>query len=285
MLNKRSLKAQAKFLHFSLLSNHLLSPAMKVLITRPRAQAEDFAEKLRSAGFEPVFFPVIEIRPVENNNVLIKALENIQQYAWVVFTSVNTVDVIARSVATMQSQNKERLLRSARNDGTPRIAAVGPKTAEALRKHGLEPNFIPDEYIGEAIMTGLGDVNGKWILLPRAEIARNELPEAIANAGGIAHEIIVYKTVSAEIDMDGLNALKAGVDIVTFTSASTVENFVAILRQNHLDPLQLPNNPLFACIGPITEQAAKEAGFQNLVVAKEYTTDGLIQAITHLETL
>ena len=85
--------------------------------------------------------------------------------------------------------------------------------------------------------------------------------------------------------MDGLNALKSGVDIVTFTSASTVENFVAIARKNNLDPLNLPNNPLFACIGPITEQAARDEGLVNLVVAKEYTTDGLIEAITELETL
>jgi uroporphyrinogen III methyltransferase/synthase len=191
-----------------------------------------------------------------------------------VFTSVNAVDItIGHFVGAKQASP------------LPHIAAVGPKTAEALRKHGLEPDFIPDEYIGEAIMSGLGDVNGKWILLPRAELASEELPKAISNAGGIAHEIVVYKTLPTAVNVDGLNALKNGVDVVTFTSASTVENFVAITRQHKLDPLHLPNNPLFACIGPVTEQAAKEAGFQNLVVAKEYTTDGLIHAITHLETL
>ena len=78
----------------------------------------------------------------------------------------------------------------------------------------------------------------------------------------------------------GLAALKSGVDVITFTSPSTVQNFVAIARQNGLDPLNLPNNPLFACIGPITEQAAREEGLSNLVVAKEYTTEGLIQVIS-----
>ncbi|MDP1547307.1 MAG: uroporphyrinogen-III synthase, partial [Anaerolineales bacterium] len=120
---------------------------------------------------------------------------------------------------------------------------------------------------------------------PRAEIARKELPESIANVGGIVHEIVVYRTLPAETDMDGLNALKSGVDVVTFTSPSTVQNFVAISKQNGLDPLSLPNNPLFACIGPITEQAAKEEGLVNLVVAKEYTTEGLIEAITNMERL
>ena len=162
------------------------------------------------------------------------------------------------------------------------VAAIGPKTAEALCKRNIEPDFIPDEYVAESILHGLGDVENKWILLPRAEIARPQLPEAIAQAGGIPHEITVYKTLPAAMDMNGLAMLKSGVDVITFTSASTVENFIALTQQQGLDPLHLPNHPLFACIGPITEQAAKDAGFQNIVTAKEYTTDGLIDVIIKL---
>ncbi len=147
---------------------------------------------------------------------------------------------------------------------------------------GVQPRLErPDIVAHCAVWAGLGDLRGKWVLLPRAEIAREELPEAIVRAGGTAHEIVVYRTLPAEIDLDGLNALKSGVDVVTFTSASTVENFVALTRQHKLDPLTLPNNPLVACIGPITEQAARDAGFQNIVTAKEYTTEGLIQIIGH----
>ncbi|MBI5943312.1 MAG: uroporphyrinogen-III synthase [Chloroflexi bacterium] len=262
----------------------------RILISRPRAQADDFADKLRSAGFEPILFPVIEICPIENNTELENAIRNIEKYAWVAFTSVNAVNVVFNVIASEAKQSPRvlgRLLRTEerrpRNDSATKVAAIGPKTADALRKHGLEPDFIPDEYIGEALMSGLGNVQGKWFLLPRAEIARAELPEAISKAGGIAHEIIVYRTLPASIDMDGLTALKSGVDVITFTSASTVENFFAICTQNGLDPLSLPNNPLVACIGPITEQAAREAGFQNLIVAKEYTTDGLLETITRLE--
>lgn len=265
---------------------------MKILITRPRAQADEFAEKLRSAGFEPIFFSVIEIQPIENNVALERALEKLNCYEWIVFTSVNAVDIVFNVIAGEAKQSLrvlERLLRAEerrpRNDSATKVAAIGPKTAEALRKHNIEPDFVPEEYIAEAILPGLGDLQGKWVLLPRAEIARQELPEAISKAGGVSHEITVYRTLPAEINLDGLNALKSGADIIAFTSASCVENFVAILRQNKLDPFNLPNNPLFACIGPITAQAAKEAGFQNLVVAKEYTTDGLIQAITKMETL
>ncbi len=248
---------------------------MKVLITRPRAQADDFADKLRIAGFEPIFFPVIEIQPIENNAALERALQLLDRYAWVVFTSVNAVEVVFALTPTPLPMGEGQGMR---------VAAIGPKTAEVLRQHDIEPDFIPDEFIGEAIMDGLGDLKNKWILLPRAEIARKELPEAISKAGGIAHEIIVYRTLPAEIDIKGLTALKSGVDVVTFTSASTVENFVAIAQKNHLDPLHLPNNPLFACIGPITAQAAQEAGFENIVVAKEYTTDGLIEALAKMET-
>jgi uroporphyrinogen III methyltransferase/synthase len=122
-------------------------------------------------------------------------------------------------------------------------------------------------------------------LLPRAEIARKALPEAIFEAGGIPHEISVYKTLPAQPDPEGLTALKAGVDIVTLTSPSTVHNFIALARQNGLDPLALPGNPLFACIGPITEQAAREEGLINFVTAKEYTTEGLVEAISKLEVL
>jgi uroporphyrinogen III methyltransferase / synthase len=244
---------------------------MKVLITRPHAQSESFGEALLSAGFEPIYFPVIEIRPVENNAELVSAIKNLAKYEWIVFTSVNAVDVFFE-------QGKPQ--------GVPvRVAAIGPKTTDALLKRNIEPDFVPEEYIAEAILPGLGDLRVKWVLLPRAEIARKDLPESIVKAGGIAHEIVVYQTLPAKVDMDGLSALKSGVDVVAFTSASTVENFASMMRQNKLDLLNLPNNPLFACIGPITEQAAREEGLSNLVVAKEYTTEGLIQIISNLEKL
>lgn len=248
---------------------------MKILITRPRAQSESFGEALKMAGFEPIYFPVIEICPMENNTELDQALKNLNKYDWVVFTSVNAVDVVF-------DKRSPRL----KGEGLGvRFVAIGPKTAEALRKHNIEPDFIPEEYVAEAILPGMGDLKNKWVLLPRAEIARKELPEAIVKAGGTAHEISVYKTLSTQPDFEGLTALKLGVDVITFTSESTVENFVAMMRQNKLDPLNLPNNPLFACIGPITEQAARDEGLVNLVVAKEYTSEGLIQIISNLEKL
>ena len=242
----------------------------RILITRARLQADDFAQKLRGAGFEPIFFPVIEIQSIENNIALERALSRLECYDWLVFTSVNAVDVVANQLPKTQ---------------LPQVAAIGPKTAEALQAHGITPDFVPEEYVAEAILPGLGDLLGKWVLLPRAEIARKALPEAIFEAGGVPHEIAVYKTLPVQPSVEGLAALRAGVDIITLTSPSTVHNFVAIARQDGLDPLSLPGNPLFACIGPITEQAAREQGLFNLVTAREYTTEGLIEAIRDPEVL
>jgi uroporphyrinogen III methyltransferase/synthase len=242
----------------------------RVLITRPREQANDFAEKLCAAGFEPIFFPVIEIRPIENNIVLERAWSKLDCYDWIVFTSVNAVAVVF-------SQFERRSL--------PRVAAIGPKTAAALQSRGITPDFVPEEYVAESILPGLGDLRGKWVLLPRAEIARKALPEAIAEAGGIPHEIAVYKTLPVQPDPEGLAALKSGVDWITFTSPSTVQNFVEILRQQEMDPLQLLGKPKIACIGPITEQAARDEGFEISVVAEKYTTDGLIHALGNASVL
>jgi len=245
----------------------------RILITRPRAQADEFAAKLRSAGFEPIFFPVIEIQPVENNVALERALSKLNCYEWIVFTSVNAVEVVFDQFPSIDWSEAVK------------VATIGPKTAEALKTRGVNPDFVPQEYVAEAILPGLGDLLGKWVLLPRAEIARKALPEAILNAGGVPHEITVYKTRPAQPNLEGLEALYAGVDVITLTSPSTVQNFIAIAQQNGLNPLRLPNNPLFACIGPITEQAAKEAGLPNVAVAKEYTTDGLLAVLKNLEAL
>jgi uroporphyrinogen-III synthase len=240
----------------------------RILVTRPRAQANGFAQSLSSAGFEPIFFPVIQIQPIENNVALERALAKLECYDWLVFTSVNAVEVVINHL-------QDRSL--------PQVAAIGPKTAEALQARGITPDFVPEEYVAESILPGLGDVRGKWVLLPRAEIARKALPEAICEAGGIPHEIAVYKTLPVNPDTEGLTALKTGVDWITFTSPSTVQNFVEILHHEKMNPFQLAGNPKVACIGPITERAAREEGFHPSVVAKEYTTDGLIEAINSLE--
>ncbi|MGE5073231.1 MAG: uroporphyrinogen-III synthase [Anaerolineae bacterium] len=243
----------------------------RVLITRPQARADEMAEGLRAAGYEPILFPVIEIRAAEPNPDLDEALEHLGRYAWVVFTSANAVDIVFRNGQIDTA--KECMAHGVR------VAAIGPKTASALQARGVRPEFVPEEYVAEAILPGLGDVRGKRVLMPRAEIARKALPEAIAAAGGVPHEVSVYQTLQAQPSPGALAALRAGVHVITLTSPSTVENFMDIARKNGLDPLNLLGDPLIACIGPITEQAAKKAGVTHLVVADEYTTEGVIRAI------
>ena len=244
----------------------------KILITRTREQSAPFAVSLRVAGFEPIFFPVIQIRPMEDLSALETAIARIREYDWVIFSSVNAVNVFfyvvvgAQHVAPLQRHFNK-------------IAAIGSKTASALRSRGVDVDFVPEKYVGESLLAGLGDLSGQWILLPRAKVAREIVPREIAKAGGIVHEIAIYETVQAEIDEEGLSALREGVDAVTFTSPSTVNNFVDLTRKSGLDPLHLPKNPLFACIGPVTEKAARKAGFSPIVVAEEYTTDGLIEVL------
>jgi uroporphyrinogen-III synthase len=256
---------------------------MKVLITRPRKQADSFADALTNAGFEPIFFPVIEIHPFEENVALDRAIAKLECYDWVVFTSVNGVDAFFERFdfyrRDTQSAEKSTINLREPGDSAVKVAAIGPKTAQSLENRGVKPDFVPDEYVAEAILPGLGDLLGRWVLLPRAEIARKALPDAIVEAGGVAHEIAVYQTIPAAIDPEGLAALKSGVDAVTFTSPSTVQNFVEIVRQAGLDPLDLPGNPQIACIGPITEKAAREAGFNEIAVAEEFTTEGIVMLL------
>jgi uroporphyrinogen III methyltransferase/synthase len=246
----------------------------RVLITRPRAQAGAFGAQLKARGFEPIWFPVIAIRPIENNQSLDHALNKLACYDWMIFTSVNGAETVWNR---MVSLGIERL------PDNLQVAAIGPKTAEALRRRGIRPAFIPDEFIAEAIVPGLGEVGGRWFLLPRAEIARQALPEALAGAGGLVHEIAVYRTLIETPTAAELNALEAGVDVITLTSPSTVHNFIEIVRRAGFDPMRLPGDPIFACIGPITKQAAEQAGLPHLSMASEYTTEGLVDAIQAFE--
>ncbi|MBT3188818.1 MAG: uroporphyrinogen-III synthase [Anaerolineae bacterium] len=245
----------------------------KVLITRPRKQSQSFADALRRAGFEPIFFPIIQIRPMKDLSALDEAMAQIVSYEWIIFSSTNAVDVFFDFVVGVQHAAPLQRPR------WPKIAAIGSKTEASLRSRGVVVDFIPEEYIGEAILPGLGGIQDKWILLPRAKAAREVVPREITKAGGIVHEIAIYETVTAEPTPTEWDALRAGVDVVTFTSPSTVTNFVKLTKAAEINPFNLTGNPVFACIGPITEKAAKKAGFSPIVVAETYTTDGLIDTL------
>jgi uroporphyrinogen-III synthase len=237
----------------------------KVLITRPRKQAQAFADVLAAAGFTPVFFPVIQIRPMDDLSSLKEAIKDIDKYEWVIFSSTNAVDVFFDALEE--------------NPQLPKVAAVGSKTEASLRSRGVAVNFVPNKYVGEAILSGLGDLKDKWVLLPRAEVAREILPKEILAAGGIVHEIAIYQTLPEKVDKTGLDTLRSGVDVVTFTCPSTVQNFVHLLKNADLDPFHLAGDPVFACIGPVTKEAAEKEGFSVAVMPKKHTVEGLVESL------
>jgi uroporphyrinogen-III synthase len=242
----------------------------RILVTRPRAQADDLGNKLAALGAEPIPFPTIEIAPMDDYSALDESIQNLETYHWIIFTSVNGVSAFWSRLDLAGIGDPPGLIQ--------RIAAIGPATAQALKRRGVGATFIPDEYVAEAIVAGIGDVRGKWILLPRADIAREALAVELANRGAVVHEIAAYRTLPAAPDPLGLAELQRGVDAITFTSSSTVRNFVALAGQFD----KLPNQPAIACIGPITAQTVREVGWPVDVIATEYTMAGLVAALaTH----
>lgn len=244
----------------------------RVLITRPRAQAEPFIDLLTSLGAYPVVFPTIEIAGPEDPALLDQAIAGLSAYHWVIFTSVN-------GVSTFWKRLVEMGFGSGVFDGI-HVAAIGPATAQALVERGITPEFVPDEYIAEAILPGLGDVSGQRILLPRADIARKALVEALIKRGALPDEIAVYRTLPARPAPQALRELEQGVDIATFTSSSTVRNFFQVLGDR---AAVLLRDALVACIGPVTAKTAQSLGLQVDVVAHDYTVDGLVEALLEHE--
>lgn len=247
---------------------------MRVLVTRSHPKALQFAASLEGIGAEAIILPCIQIEPVADTTLLDRALAKLDCYDWLVFTSANAVEIVAKRLTTLGWNPI---------NGKPRIAAVGPRTAASLEDHGLPPDFVPAEFLAESLIPGLGDLKGRWVLLPTADIADDYLPAAIQSADGIAHVITTYHTLPAVPDPKGLANLRDGVDVITFTSGSTVRNFITIVGQAGLDPHQLPGNPRIACIGPKTTQVAEELGFKVDIQPDEYTVEGLISTLKRVE--
>ncbi len=242
----------------------------RIVVTRPQTQCQSFLDLLHAAGAVPFCFPVIEISPMADNRELDRALRNLAGYDWFVLTSVNGVAAVWERFEVLGIQQLPESLK---------IACIGPKTAAALAKHGFQADFVPDEYIAEAILPGLGELEGLKVLLTRADIARPDLPEAIRAGGGTADDISTYRTLPAQPDTNGLEEISKGTDVLTFTSPSTVENFFQIITDAGLDPLHLPGDPIVACIGPITARAAEKKGYRVAVIPENYTIEGLLDAI------
>lgn len=245
----------------------------RVLVTRAREQASVLSRRLAELGAEPIEFPAIQILPAEDYRPLDEALA--RHYDWVIFTSVNGVEAVwARLQATG---------RDARAFAGTRLCAIGPATAAELAAHGLRADFVPPEYVTEAILAGIGDVAGQRILLPRADIARESLAAGLRQQGARVDEVVAYCTVTTGPDhpmaQPVLARLETGqIDVITFTSSSTVRGFVNTFGLSGIDSSK-NNVPIVACIGPVTAQTAQELGLHVDVVADTHTIAGLIQSL------
>ncbi|HEX5274479.1 MAG TPA: uroporphyrinogen-III C-methyltransferase [Candidatus Rubrimentiphilum sp.] len=243
----------------------------RVLMTRPAGSHDDLAQALTRAGAEPVAAPTIAIVPPDDAAAAERATHDPAQYSWVVFTSANGVRVFFDYLEARRDD--------ARIFGGAKIAAIGLKTSQALLRRSVRADAVPQRYIAEDLADLLiaSSREGDRILLYRAQEARDVLPDRLNAAGRPVTVVAAYKTVFT--DDAGFGARVAGCDIVTFTSASTVNGFVHNLGSPQA-AREACAEKVVACIGPIAAQAAKDAGLPVHVIAAEFTVEGLVGALS-----
>lgn len=245
----------------------------RIVVTRARSQAGAFARAIEELGGEVIEFPTIEIVPPQSYDPLDQAIQRIDKYHWIIFTSVNGVIVFFDRYRQFRREIGE--LRGIR------IAAIGPETAKRLESIGLKPDLVPGEFRAEAILQEMkpDEIRGKRVLLPRAARARDILPKTLREWGAEVDVIEAYRTVVAKSDarqLERLLQLKK-IDMITFTSSSTVTHFAALFPGEDMGGLL--SGAAVACIGPITQKTAEELGIRVDVVSQDYTIPGLTRAI------
>jgi uroporphyrinogen III methyltransferase/synthase len=251
----------------------------RIVVTRSRDQAADLIESLEALGADPIEAPMIRIAPADDLQPLDAAVRDAGSYDWIVFTSPNAVDAFMRRLDAGPGDIRD--LKGVK------ICAVGPATAARIRKRGISPDLQPDEYRSDAIAPALAahdtrDVRGQRVLLPRADIARETLPDDLRKAGADVTDVVAYRTVPADTERDGdpdiyRMLLEKRIDAVTFTSASTVRNFVRALGPEQA--VDLLRTTAVASIGPVTAQAAEQLGITTTIMPAEYTIPALVEAI------
>jgi len=246
---------------------------VRILITRSKAENENLAKKLEELGAVTAELPTIAFVPPENLGPLDQSIEMLSEYDWLIFTSRNGVRFFSERMAALgEPADKLREVR---------VAAIGPATAAALEHLGRKPDYVPDEFLSEKIVYGLGNMKGKRVLLPRTDIASRSLPEELRRQGASVEEVVAYRTVVPEdLSLDSLLlTLKQGVDLVTFTSPSTVRNLAHLADQVGLGALL--KDVKVACIGPVTAAEATAQGVHVNIVASNHTIDGLVERIVN----
>jgi uroporphyrinogen-III synthase len=257
---------------------------VRVLVGRARHQASALSSGLRGLGADVLEIPFIEIRKPRSYKGLDAALRSLSEYDWLILTSVNGVDAVW--------QRLRRLRISAKSMPHLKIAAIGPATQQAIEHHGAKVNVVPKEYVAESVVTSLRrKVYGKRVLLARAKIARDVIPRELRKLGARVDVIEAYETVIPQSSRQRLRAALASQnrrpDWITFTSSSTVKNFVALLGESrgrvgrdHTSLKRHLKGVRLASIGPVTSSTLRELGLPVDIEAREYTIPGLIKAIS-----
>ncbi|MYF98410.1 uroporphyrinogen-III C-methyltransferase [Candidatus Poribacteria bacterium] len=241
----------------------------RILVTRARAQSSGFVDILEENGADVIQFPTIEVRPLDLDSANIPIPE---KYDWVIFTSVNAVEIYYKQI---QEKGMDTRAFSGCN-----ICAVGPKTVAALNSIGINPNFVPSQSSGKIVASEIVDVDGKNILLPRAKIGTSDLPKILRERGAHVDDVSIYDTVKVESECSEVIAkdlLDGRIDLVTFTSSSTVTNFLEMFPENNATDLLA--NVKVAVIGPSTEATAVKHKIRVDVVAKDATIESLTEGI------
>jgi uroporphyrinogen III methyltransferase / synthase len=257
-----------------------------VVITRAKAQASELVHELERLGARVVEFPTIKTVPLESYQKVDYSMERIDaamakgliHYEWIIFTSTNSVRFfLGRIVATGRSIN---VLAGAK------IAAVGPGTAKKLEEAGLRVDLVPQDNKAEGLVQAFSllNISAKRILVPRAESARDILPDGLTRMGGIVEIVPCYRTVADEAGVANVKAaLERGVDVITFTSGSTVQNFLGLLKD--IDLASALNGVKMVYIGPIAATTGTRLGLNVSAVANPHTVQGLVKAISDLYML
>ena len=246
-------------------------------MTRPREDAAELVDRLVALGAEAIEAPMTRILPPEDFGPLDEAIHNVDRFDWIVFTSSNAVD-------TFMARLRANALDARALKGI-NLLSIGPATRDRLLRHGLRADIVPTEGKPEGVVQALrsdGPISGKRFLLPRANVGREILAEELRKAGAEVTDITAYRVLITDTERDGEPdiyrlLLDRRVDVVTFTSASTVRNFVELLgREQAQDLLQ---QTTVACVGPVTAEAAVQLGVQTNVMPSEYTVPALVDAI------
>ena len=244
----------------------------RIVVTRTRKQASVLSDKLRALGAHVIEMPTIRIEPPSDLREFAEIVQDAHTYDWIVFTSANGVEAFFNVFF--------KLYDDAREIGGVRIAAIGPATAQRVKDFHLHVNLQPDEFVAEAVAREFKkqeSIENLRILLVRAEKARDVLPRELSAAGAIVDEAFAYRTVPETRDTSGARRQLAqdGADLITFTSSSTIENFLAL-------GLPWPKGMRIASIGPITSKTARDQGLKVDVEARRHDIDGLVQAVMEL---